>query len=175
MALAGSGRGRHHAGMMPCPRCSTHLHGVRTPAGAVWDCPRGHGRYALLPVLRGLHRKSELDAAWQAAFWGRLQTGCTCPSCGKVMREIDVAGFNLDVCRRCQALWLDHAEVRTLPPVLREEPIIAAQEVNARKAMAMAIALTHLGGAAIGAGLSWWWGRGPEALGSRSSGRSSAC
>lgn len=123
---------------MPCPRCLTHLHGVRIPAGTAWDCPHGHGRFALLPVLRGLVRKAEIDAAWKSAFWGQPRPGCRCPSCGKAMGEVGVAGFRLDVCRRCQALWLDHAEVKALPSVERAEAVIEAAAVDARKALALA-------------------------------------
>lgn len=147
--------------MMPCPRCLTHLHGVRTPAGKVWDCPRGHGRFALLPVLRGLVRKAELDTAWKTAFWGRPHPGCRCPSCGRAMAEVDAAGFRLDVCRHCQALWLDHAEVRAMPAARREETIIAAQAADARKAMALAqvdaLQRRHHEGEAIGGAPDELW------------------
>ncbi|MBN8492956.1 MAG: rhomboid family intramembrane serine protease [Burkholderiales bacterium] len=111
---------------------------MRSPAGTVWDCPHGHGRFALLAVLRGLVRRSELDAAWRTAFWGRPARGCRCPSCGRDMAEVAVAGVRLDVCRRCQALWLDRAEVQGLPSAERAETRIAAEAGDARRVLAMA-------------------------------------
>ena len=147
--------------MLPCPRCRTPLHGLRSPTGTVWDCPHGHGRFALLGVLRGLVRKAELDAAWKTAFWGRPVPGCRCPSCGRTMAEVDAGGLLLDVCRRCQGLWLDQPEVHALPPAQRDEIRIASEAGDARRAMAVAqveeLRRRHDHGEAIGGAPDAWW------------------
>lgn len=139
--------------MMPCPRCRSHLHGVRTPAGRVWDCPQHHGRFALLGVLRGMVRRQELDAAWQTAFWGKPKPGCRCPSCQRSMAEVEVGKVHLDICRRCQAVWIDQDELATLPaPERVGRPATLSSDAHAALAMARVSALQrrHHEGEAIG-------------------------
>lgn len=53
------------------------------------------------------------------------------------MAGVVAAGCHLDVCRRCRALWLDRAEVRTLPAPVREEHVAVAETAALRRAVAV--------------------------------------
>ncbi|MFM2089844.1 MAG: hypothetical protein RLZZ127_333 [Planctomycetota bacterium] len=123
---------------MRCPRCAAALHGVRTPPGTVWDCPAGHGRFALLGILRGLVARPALDGAWKTAFWGAPAAGARCPSCARAMAEVETAGVRVDVCRRCQALWLDRGEEQALPRPTPAEAAEAGLPQDARTTLAKA-------------------------------------
>ncbi len=123
---------------MRCPRCSATLVGVLTPPGRVWDCPAGHGRFALLGILRGLVGRGALDGAWKSAFWGNPGQGCRCPSCARTMAEVETAGVRVDVCRRCQGLWLDRGEEQALPRPTRTEATEAGLPQDARTTLAKA-------------------------------------
>jgi membrane associated rhomboid family serine protease len=113
---------------------------VRTPAGRVWDCRDGHGRFALLGVLRGLVRGRELDAAWKGAFFGPAEKGCQCPVCRKPMSEVRVDRWRVDVCRKCRALWLDRVEVEHFPDVEH-----GATKPNKRPDLPLSTATTSTG------------------------------
>ncbi len=115
----------------------------------------------MLGVLRGLFRKAELDSAWKQAFWGQPVPGAVCPSCRRPMAEVPSGGMHLDVCRRCQALWLDHAEVADLPQVERAERQIELATADARRAIALAqvgeLRRRHDHGEAIGGAPDELW------------------
>lgn len=155
--------------MLPCPHCLTALTATRTLAGTAWDCPRGHGRYAMLRVLKGLAHDLPLSQAWKDAHWGEVRPGCKCPSCHRPMVQvrIHVAAIEVDVCRRCQALWLDRGEQQALPP--RTTPAPSAESEDARKAFAMVqvkeMRRRHQEGEAIGDGPDDTWKRAVGVLG----------
>lgn len=85
------------------------------------------------------------------------------------MGEVDVAGIHLDVCRRCQALWLDQGEVQALPPVTSEKAAIGIAAGDARKALALsqveALQRRHQEGEAIGGAPDEWWKQAAGILG----------
>ena len=81
--------------------------------------------------------------------------------------RIHVAGIEVDVCRRCQALWLDRDEQSRLPP--RTTPAPPADTQDARRAVAMTkvgeLQRRHQEGEAIGDGPDETWKRAVGVLG----------
>lgn len=63
-------------------------------------------------LCHSCHTPMERDAASCSACAWKNTLGC--PSCGKGLRRVTEQGVTVDVCRRCEGLWLDHHELSSL-------------------------------------------------------------
>lgn len=106
--------------LLTCPRDQQILERKRENKFIHYCCPFCQGVAMTMAVLRRrLERKFTND------LWNRARTsslaGVTCPSClGEskavvVVEDDEDQGTEIDVCRRCQILWLDPGELENTP------------------------------------------------------------
>ena len=117
---------------MNCPRCGYALEKSFHEGKVTYACPRGHGRALTLSAVRALCGKPDLaNLLWRKASDAPDGIGGICPVCGRPMAliRLPVEGteLELDVCCRCQELWFDPNELKTLPkppppPPMQEMP-----------------------------------------------------
>jgi membrane associated rhomboid family serine protease len=148
--------------MLPCPHCHHALHTTKTLAGNVWDCPAGHGRFAMLRVLKGLVHDVPLSQAWKDAHWSDARPGYRCPSCHQAMSAVRVqyAAIEMEVCRHCQCIWLDREQQLRLPPRITPLPPTNTHKTQQAAAIKRQITESHRRfqqGDAIGDGPDQTW------------------
>jgi membrane associated rhomboid family serine protease len=105
-----------------CPRCRSDLRGKRTHVGIHYECPDCGGRSVALALARRQFDADVLKSLWLAVKEAppvHTRDALACPYCRKKMHPLDIDdgtnGFQIDVCRSCQALWLDVSESESMP------------------------------------------------------------
>jgi membrane associated rhomboid family serine protease/ribosomal protein L37AE/L43A len=105
-----------------CPRCSRTLEAKRTRLGIHYECPGCGGRSVALSIARRQFDEDVLKNLWLAVKEAppvHNRDALACPYCRKKMHPLDIDdgtnGFQIDVCRSCQALWLDATEGESMP------------------------------------------------------------
>jgi Zn-finger nucleic acid-binding protein len=63
-------------------------------------------------LCHACHVPMERDAA--ACRWCKWKNSLECPECGKEMRRHSERDVTVDVCRGCNAVWLDHHELSSI-------------------------------------------------------------
>jgi len=127
---------------MRCPHCETKLLRDSHRGKIVFRCPGCGGRTLTLPALRSLSGSRKFaETLWRTSA-DAPGSGLPCPECGADMRRVvlnaDVdLSLELDLCRRCQMVWFDPAELETLPepePPPQDELPAKAKELLAIRA-----------------------------------------
>jgi membrane associated rhomboid family serine protease/Zn-finger nucleic acid-binding protein len=102
-----------------CPRCKEALYRKDTTWGLAFRCGQCNGWLMASPVLRNATTAETVERLWIAARQSAFNRGCMCPICGistrKVPPQLTGAPSDLDVCLRCQVVWLDGGELESLP------------------------------------------------------------
>ncbi len=101
-----------------CPQCKTQLLIKTTSYGNIWVCPSCQGRMASLTVLRGSVGHRAVNSFWrEASIYGKSSQR-NCPCCHHPMAvfiaQPDAWGLSMDICKRCQLVWLDQHQVEKL-------------------------------------------------------------
>ena len=130
--------GRDEGGLIPvCPRCQVPLDGVKHPLGIAWQCAACGGKSLNFSQFRRLIPELHANEIWMTAMEQPVapRRRVRCPECRRDMTAVLIPfqgrEIELDLCRRCQRLWmehrksqlgqLDHGEAgpRRKPPVIR--------------------------------------------------------
>ena len=106
-----------------CPRCHRTLQPSNELSGTVWVCDDCNGRAVGLSLLHQAFTQESTNLLWINAIDGNGIAVCVCPACGQLMQEVNAAAdLRVDVCCRCQFVWLDMGEVEKFakrPPPTR--------------------------------------------------------
>ena len=110
--------------MLPCPRCHAALSLVHGTPGSHYGCPECGGRLANLSALRRSVDPGVIQSLWNTVSNAPVAThhaALPCPSCSGSMHCAGVgeggSEVQVDVCRHCRMIWLDHGEMELLPAV----------------------------------------------------------
>ncbi|MFM7180561.1 MAG: rhomboid family intramembrane serine protease [Verrucomicrobiales bacterium] len=94
----------------------------RTHLGIHYECPTCGGRSVALAMARRQFDADVMKNLWLAVKEVapvHSREAIDCPYCKKKMHPLEIAdgtnGFQIDVCRTCQALWLDKDESESMP------------------------------------------------------------
>ena len=105
-----------------CPRCRSALRAKRTGVGIHYECSACGGRSVALSIARRKFDAGVLKNLWLSVKDAppvRDREALDCPYCRSKMHplalEDGTSGFQIDVCRPCQAIWLDATESERLP------------------------------------------------------------
>lgn len=94
-----------------CPRDHEQLV-AHTHHGHAWySCAQCKGVFAPIAAHLQLASLAE-ELTERAAHWPRSSTGC--PQCHAAMHLTHHEGVEIDVCRHCQAVWLDKGEIERI-------------------------------------------------------------
>jgi membrane associated rhomboid family serine protease len=129
--------------VLTCPRCQRSLRTVDAPRATRFVCARCEGHAITLAALRRSVVAKALGVLWQAAADARLPQRLSCPSCLRRMTEVPIgkpdSPLQVDVCRRCHLIWLDHNEDAYLPkaPAPAPEALKPALSDETRRELAL--------------------------------------
>lgn len=105
-----------------CPRCRSALKAKRMRVGIHYECPACGGRSVALSIARRQFDAEVLKNLWLAVKDAPLvhdREALACPYCRNKMHPLAIddgtTGFQIDVCRPCQAIWFDAAESESMP------------------------------------------------------------
>src|ERR1043166_1023529 len=105
--------------MFTCPNCSTGLTRTAFEHGMCWGCPNCGGRAGGLALLRRTVAKSCLGSPWRGVSQRRGRASRPCPVCHRPMTEVEEGReedtLPVDVCTRCEFVWLDRSEYERMP------------------------------------------------------------
>ena len=116
--------GKAKAAVMKCPHCNLELKQESCKQRIVFRCPGCGGRMVTMSGLRHLSGDgSAMNRLWRAAVNDGARAGSPCVNCqrptSRVPLPLEQTTLELDVCRRCQMVWFDPAE---LEQILSPEP-----------------------------------------------------
>jgi Zn-finger nucleic acid-binding protein len=112
---------RHSAGVLVCPRCGIPLQGGDHELGIAWRCRACGGQSLNFSQFRRLVPERGANEIWleAAAKPGIPKSHTRCPECLAAMDAVQIpfrgGSVELDICRRCQRLWLDRHEDSAIP------------------------------------------------------------
>ena len=127
---------------MRCPHCQTQLTRDSHRGKIIFRCPGCGGNALTLPALRSLSGSRKFaETLWRASA-DSPDSGLPCPECGADMRRVvlnadENLSLELDLCRKCQTVWFDPAELEALPepePPPQDELPAKAKELLALRA-----------------------------------------
>lgn len=100
------------------PRCTTSLSSHRLKDRVAYRCASCSGLAVNVAVLRAQIHGDVIDKLWRAAGLSPLSPSCPCPACKAPTRAItdkgDGVSIEVDLCMKCQLLWLDERELEAL-------------------------------------------------------------
>jgi membrane associated rhomboid family serine protease len=127
--------------MFTCPNCAVGLARVKRDQGFFYVCAKCRGQAANLAVLRRVVKPECVRGLWVQATAAAAACGKDCPVCHRPMRRTavprPVGALPVDICTRCQFIWLQPDEIEQLPRRPAPPPPQELPEA-AREAMAMA-------------------------------------
>lgn len=101
-----------------CPHCIADLDRHRAHSTNYYSCPNDHGSAISLYSLKQLVNWSGLNALWLRSV-DAPEIHMACSHCRKpyrqIVAELPEAQVELEVCRRCQFIWLDQSEIEEFP------------------------------------------------------------
>lgn len=112
---------RHSAGVLVCPRCSIPLRGGDHDLGIAWRCRACGGQSLNFSQFRRMVPEHGANEIWLEAATRPVapKHPAKCPECLAAMDAVPISfrggSVELDICRRCQRLWLDRQEVSAVP------------------------------------------------------------
>lgn len=137
--------------MEQCPVCRRSLERTRTESGNVFVCATCGGLMATLAVLRRIVARETINAVWQrvrqAVDEGKATSLASrlCPTCSQPMVLTPSCSTEnkvmLDVCMRCQLIWLDAEELERLPARPPEPQPPPEKPLSPEAAEAMGLAM----------------------------------
>lgn len=115
---------------MSCPRCKTEL-ARRSLDGVVTEhCPTCHGTWITRRAFREAAERADDESGWLSfELWRDAEdfrgepSDLACPACGEPMARLAYGDedVQVDVCARCQGVWLDPEELERTVAALRTE------------------------------------------------------
>ena len=133
----------------PCPRDGTELALLRERGKVCHRCPHCCGYLITLPLLRRLLSRTFVNEVWNRAREGGNSEGnLLCPRCRQAMAAVRTPAkestpeIELDVCSRCQHVWLDAGEIEAVPA--KPEPSRAPKKAPLSREAAEAVARFEL-------------------------------
>ncbi|WP_269523736.1 rhomboid family intramembrane serine protease [Coraliomargarita parva] len=117
--------------MLNCPNCRSALVHCQNEFGNVWHCGQCKGTALTVSLLRKLADGRTINQLWQLSRQNDYPRLRDCPGCNNRMEEVPlnlpVGLRRIDVCERCQFIWLDAGEWDDLPtielPAPRTDPV----------------------------------------------------
>jgi membrane associated rhomboid family serine protease/Zn-finger nucleic acid-binding protein len=112
-----------------CPRCSTSLSREKTRGALYYHCKSCLGFCFTLSALKRFVDQSIISELWEGSENLPVNEGAHCPHCMKGMKTLldhDKGIPEIDICRRCYSVWLDHGEIDHLP--LKEHKEVLSPE-----------------------------------------------
>lgn len=112
---------------MNCPHCQLELEKKFYHGFVSYRCPECGGHLMTISGLRNLSAdKPFVNLLWKTACYGYSEQGAVCGNCSGTMRKVTLplerVALELDVCRSCQIIWFDPAELERIPlPQPKEE------------------------------------------------------
>lgn len=107
-------------GLVPvCPRCHLLLKGGKHATGIAWRCEGCGGESLNFSQFRRLIPELQANEIWMTAMEHPVapRRRARCPECRRDMAAVLVPfqgrHIELDICRTCQRLWMDHQEQRS--------------------------------------------------------------
>ncbi len=116
--------------MMICPVCKEALTDSLRDGVRVVSCPRCRGLWVRERQLEEIKDREDMFLRWlDLDLWKDLEKHAigvserTCPSCGERLHRVEHGdtGTVIDVCVRCNAVWLDQGELDTIIGYLEEK------------------------------------------------------
>lgn len=114
---------------LQCPRCRMTLVHCANEFGNFWACGKCEGTAVTLSLLKKFVERETLNDLWRAARDFDHVLKVECPGCNGRMEEVPLRIGSeyqkIDVCEKCQFIWLDAGEWDQLPhvPVNKEEAL----------------------------------------------------
>lgn len=135
--------------MLNCPNCQATLERCKHPKGVYWHCRSCLGNAITLSLLRRISDSKVLNQLWQGARNNEYPRKKDCPGCTNRMEEVPIrlpiGEHHLDICERCQFVWLDRGEWSDLP---EQAPVDATPQypapASAPQDFSEKLALHHL-------------------------------
>lgn len=110
--------------MLTCPNCRKALIHCQNEMGNFWHCGECDGSALTLSLLRKFVDKNTINQLWQSSRQFEHVRKRDCPGCQNRMEEVPlqlpIGLRHIDVCDRCQFIWLDKGEWDDLPDVAIE-------------------------------------------------------
>jgi Zn-finger nucleic acid-binding protein len=104
---------------LECPACKVALEQQTISGKVFWKCPSCNGLALTLPLVRKELQPEVFKDLWRQLTTGKARRGRPCPRCQQPLKEVATGGAEgtvvVDVCRACQMLWFDEAELASLP------------------------------------------------------------
>lgn len=105
--------------MFRCLNCNGKLTRTKVANFKFWRCEKCDGRSITISALRKRIPRNVVNDLWQSAKKAKQKGSRHCPSCNNRMKKVPAQGVDqsvyLDVCTRCQFVWLDPKEFESLP------------------------------------------------------------
>jgi Zn-finger nucleic acid-binding protein len=101
----------------PCPACEGNLIGRSLHEVSFWTCVQCQGLWIDRDELVKLGKKTQHQAAClPTSFKGPVASpkvhSKDCPQCPEViLRGFDFLGVKVDMCPKCEGIWLDRGEI----------------------------------------------------------------
>ena len=125
--------------MYSCPECRIKLRRQKNIL-SYWGCTICRGRLFGFGSLRNLIGSQGAQKLWQAS--AEVQgVGRPCPSCTKPLRELVQNQAEIDICRNCNIVWLDHEEESALS---QQSDFVNRQQTSAQINSVEAVQLAEM-------------------------------
>ncbi len=142
-----------------CPRCEVNLTPTDHETGLAWRCPQCAGSSLNFSQFRKLVPEFHADEIWMTTLEQPVRPNrkACCPECHRNMTAVLIPfqgrEVELDICSRCQRLWMesqDHQPHRIVQPnridisedaPIRKPPVISVTQSKARAPLREKIAL----------------------------------